>query len=101
MTCDDVSVRCEAPDTSRISAILPRGAGHQFVWYADSCSGVPDAPHEATFVAVNAVVARLEPPPEFICFPGDEIAGLTTDVEALRRQWRHWLDHEMAWFDQS
>jgi hypothetical protein len=84
-----------------IPALLPRGAGHQFVCYADSCSGVPGAPHEATFAAVNAVVRRLRPQPEFICFPGDEIAGLTADDDELRRQWRYWLDHESAWLDRS
>jgi hypothetical protein len=85
-----------------IPSLVPRwGQGHQFVCYADSCSGVPGAPHEATFAAVNAVVARLEPQPEFICFPGDEIRGLTTDVKQLRGQWRHWLEHEMAWLDRD
>jgi len=84
-----------------LRALMPRGAGHQFVIYADSCSGVPGAPHETTFASVNRIVARLTPVPEFICFPGDEIAGLATDDEALRRQWRHWLEHEMAWLDRS
>jgi hypothetical protein len=84
-----------------IPALLPRGAGHQFVCYADSCSGVAGAPHEATFAAVNAVVRRLRPHPEFICFPGDEIIGLTADDVELRRQWRYWLDHEMAWLDRA
>lgn len=57
--------------------------------------------HAATFASVNAVVRRLEPPPEFIAFPGDEIIGLTTDDEELRRQWRFWLDQEMGWLDRS
>jgi hypothetical protein len=83
----------------QIRALVPRGPGHQFVCYADSCSGVPGAPHEATFASVNAVVARLSPRPEFICFPGDEIAGLTADDDVLRAQWRHWLDREMDWLD--
>src|SRR5688572_9284332 len=82
-----------------IRALVPRGAGHQFVWYADSCSGMPGAPHEKTLAAVNAVVRKLRPQPEFICFPGDEIIGLTADEGELRRQWRYWLDHEMAWLD--
>jgi hypothetical protein len=85
-----------------IQAVVPRGgAGHQFVCYADSCSGVPGAPHEATFAAVNAVVARLSPQPEFICFPGDEIRGLTTDGEVLRSQWRTWFEQEMSWLDRQ
>jgi hypothetical protein len=84
-----------------IPALLPRGDGHQFVLYADACSGVPGAPHAATFAAVNAVVRRLWPSPGFILFPGDEIIGLTPDPEALRAQWRHWLDVEMAWLDRA
>ncbi|HET9016723.1 MAG TPA: metallophosphoesterase [Thermomicrobiaceae bacterium] len=90
-----------APGGSAIPALTSRGPGHQFVCYADCCSGVPGASHEAAFAAVNAVVARLRPRPEFIAFPGDEVIGLTADVDALRRQWRHWLDVEMAWLDPS
>ncbi len=84
---------------NRIPALLPRGDGHQFVVYADSCSGVQGALHETTFAAVNAVIQRLEPPPEFICFPGDEIRGLVADDDLLREQWRYWFEHEMAWHD--
>lgn len=85
-----------------IRAILPRGTeGHQFVCYADACSGVPGAPHEATFAAVNAVVSQLRPPPEFICFPGDEIIGLAADDDTLREHWRYWFDTEMAWLDRT
>jgi hypothetical protein len=36
-----------------------------------------------------------------ISFPGDEIIGLTADADALRTQWRHWLDHEMGWLDRQ
>jgi hypothetical protein len=85
-----------------IQALVPRDdSGFQFVCYADACSGVPGAPHEASFAAVNAVVARLRPQPEFICFPGDEIRGLTGDTETLREQWAHWLRHEMSWLDRQ
>jgi hypothetical protein len=45
------------------------------------------------------VIARLDPQPQFICFPGDEISGLVADDQALRRQWGYWLTHEMAWLD--
>ena len=87
---------------SPIPALLPRaGIGHQFVCYADSCSGVPGGPHEATFAAVNEVVSRLRPQPEFICFPGDELSGLTADEEALRSQWRHWFQAEMGWLERD
>jgi hypothetical protein len=82
-----------------IPALLPRGAGHQFVLYGDACSGIPGALHERNFAAVNAVLRRLAPQPEFILFPGDEIIGLTADAESLRAQWRHWLDREMGWLD--
>lgn len=82
-----------------IAALLPRGPGHQFVVYGDSCSGVAGALHEKTFASVNAVVRRVEPPPQFILFLGDEIAGLSADADELRAQWRHWLDREMGWLD--
>jgi hypothetical protein len=82
-----------------IPALLPRGDGHQFVLYGDACSGVPGAPHEQTFAAANAVVRRLAPKPQFVVFPGDEIAGLTPHPDQLRSQWRHWLDQEMGWLD--
>jgi len=84
-----------------IPALLPRGNGHQFLLYGDSCSGVPGALHEKTFASVNAVVKRLKPQPEFILFPGDEIIGLTPDADALRSQWRYWFDTEMAWLDRA
>jgi hypothetical protein len=82
-----------------ILALQPRGAGHQFLLYGDSCSGVPDALHEKKFSEVNAVVRRLQPAPEFIIFPGDEIIGLTPDRDQLVAQWRHWIDNEMRWLD--
>ena len=85
--------------SSAIPALLPRGPGHQFVVYGDACSGVPGAPHERSFAEINAVIRRLSPQPEFIIFTGDEIRGLTADPNELRHQWRHWLDHEMAWLD--
>ena len=84
-----------------IAALTPRTLGHQFVIYSDACSGVPEAPHERTFAAVNAVVRRLDPQPEFIVFPGDEIVGLTADRDRLRAQWRHWLEQEMGWLDRT
>src|SRR5262249_51260537 len=84
-----------------IPAILPRGKGHQFVVYGDACSGVPGAAHEQNFAAVNAVVRRLTPHPEFIIFAGDEIVGLTASEAQLRSQWGHWLTNEMAWLDRG
>ncbi|MFV0298091.1 MAG: metallophosphoesterase family protein [Hyphomicrobiaceae bacterium] len=84
-----------------IPALIPRGAGHQFVLYGDACSGVPGALHEQTFATVNAVVQRLGPRPEFIIFPGDEIIGLVEDRAGLLAQWRHWREHEMGWLDRD
>lgn len=84
-----------------IPALTATAQGHQFVVYADACSGVPGALHEGTFAAVNRVIQRLDPQPEFIAFPGDEIRGLTADADELRAQWRHWFDHEMAWLDRA
>lgn len=81
-----------------IPALVPRdSAGFQFACYSDCCSGVPGGAHESTFAAVNAAVSRLDPQPEFICFPGDEVRGLTASAEELRRQWRYWTDVEMGW----
>lgn len=85
--------------SARLPALLPRGPGHQFVVYGDSCSGIAGTLHEKTFASVNAVVQRLEPPPEFVAFLGDEVAGYTADRSELEAQWRHWLDREMAWLD--
>ena len=87
----------EGAGAGRITSLLPRGPGHRFVFYGDACSGIPDAPHERNFAAINSVLQRLTPPPEFLLFLGDEIAGLTPDPDELRAQWRHWLEQEMAW----
>jgi hypothetical protein len=43
----------------------------------------------------------LNPKPEFICFPGDHIDGYTKDYDALRAQWKYWLDTEMSWLDHT
>lgn len=74
---------------------------HRFVVYGDCCSGIPGALHEETAASVNRVVAALRPQPDFVCFLGDEVMGLTTNEEDLRAQWRYWLDHEMAWLDRA
>ncbi len=84
-----------------IPALLPRGPGHQFLVYGDSCSGVAEGRHEATFAAVNRVARLLAPAPEFVTFLGDEIIGLTADADKLRAQWRYWLDVETAWLDRT
>lgn len=86
---------------ARIPAVAPRGPGHRFALYGDACSGIPGALHERTFTSVNAVAVRLDPEPEFVVFPGDEITGLTRDEAALRAQWRHWFEVEMTWLDRT
>lgn len=97
---DEIEGEYERPaGGQQISALLPRGQGHQFVVYGDACSGVAGSLHERTFASMNAAVRRLAPSPEFILFLGDEIAGYTADADTLRQQWRHWLDHEMGWLD--
>jgi hypothetical protein len=79
-------------------ALLPRGGtGHHFVFYADCCSGVPNAPNATSHAAVNRVVARIQPRPEFIAFPGDAVTGYVNDYTALRQQWDYWWNTEMAW----
>ena len=84
-----------------IEALLARGPGHRFAAYGDCCSGVPGGPYEANFAAMNAVLQRLAPGPEFILFPGDHVMGGTEDPDELRAQWRYFFDHEMAWLDQA
>ncbi|MEQ8657471.1 MAG: hypothetical protein RIC24_09215 [Hyphomicrobiales bacterium] len=54
-----------------------------------------------THAAINAVVRRLNPAPEFVVFPGDEVIGLTNDEAELRKQWDYWLNHEMDWLDRD
>ncbi len=81
---------------------MPRDeGGHRFVVYADSCSGVPGHTHEENLIRINDVIASLDPAPQFICFPGDEIQGLTGDEDFLKAQWSYWLDTEMAWLDRE
>lgn len=89
-------------ESGPIAALLPRSnGGHQFVVYADCTSGRPGTPHGRNFAAVNRIVARLRPQPNFICFPGDHILGSTKDYAAVRDQWDYWLKSEMAWLDRD
>jgi len=82
----------------KIQAILPReNIGHQFVVFADSCAGVPDQINSNNLADVCNSIKKIDPLPEFICFPGDEIEGLTNDERKLNQQWDHWLNREMSW----
>lgn len=84
-----------------IPALTPRGEGVQFLAYGDSCSGVPGTPDTEAHLRMAAVLSRLDPAPELVVFPGDEIRGLTDDADDLRAQWRHWFDVEMARLDRE
>ncbi|MCY3781391.1 MAG: metallophosphoesterase [Chloroflexi bacterium] len=75
--------------------------GHQIVVYGDSCSGVAGALHEKNFQQVNETICALEDAPDFVCFLGDEIMGLTIDRDELRRQWRYFFERELAWLDRG
>ena len=88
-------------ERSSIPTLPAAAGGQQFVIYGDSCSGLPGALHEGTFRQVNAVIRALARAPQFICFPGDEIMGLTSDAAALRRQWQHFSQREMDWLDRG
>ena len=89
------------PGRSSIPTIKPADTGHHFVIYSDSCSGLPGTLHEQNFRQINEVIAALDQAPQFICFPGDEIMGLTTDRDRLRRQWTYYFEKELAWLDRA
>ena len=83
-----------------IPALMPRaGTGFQFVAYGDCCIGPPEPgrDHEQHLAAVHAVMHRLQPRPDFVCFLGDMIWGLTRehgpnfDAEALEAEWQRVL----------
>ncbi|MBS0264784.1 MAG: metallophosphoesterase [Planctomycetes bacterium] len=87
-----------AAETAPLPALLPRDSqGRHFVFYADCCSGIAGTGNEQNHAAVNRVVARLQPGPEFIAFPGDAVMGYLTDPAPLRQQWDYWWNTEMAW----
>jgi hypothetical protein len=88
----------------QLSALLTRSqSGHQFVVYGDCCIGPPEPgrDHEQHLAAVHAVLQRLDPKPEFVCFMGDMIWGLTsdhrpcTDAQILRAEWDRVLANQM------
>src|SRR5215469_5114914 len=74
--------------------------GHRFILVGDCCSGIPGGPHEAVFAALGARMAALTPVPDFLCFLGDHVEGLT-DEPTLRAQWRYWLEQEFAWAERG
>jgi hypothetical protein len=74
-----------------IPGLVPRGEGHQFVLYADSCSGVPGEVEVERHQRVTEAVSRLRPRPEFIGFPGDAVLD-----GADPAQWERWFA-EISW----
>jgi len=85
-----------------IPALTPRSNhGHQFVCYADCCSGIPATLHETNFAAVNAVVSHLAAQTRVHLLSGRRDQGLVADSDELRQQWHHWFEHEMAWLDRE
>ena len=83
-----------------IPALMPRAeTGVQFVAYGDCCIGPPEPGrnHEQHLAAVHTVLHRLQPRPDFVCFLGDMIWGLTRehgpnfDAEALDAEWQRVL----------
>ena len=83
-----------------IPALMPRTeTGGQFVAYGDCCIGPPEPGrnHEQHLPAVHTVLHRLQPRPDFVCFLGDMIWGLTRehgpnfDAEALEAEWQRVL----------
>jgi calcineurin-like phosphoesterase family protein len=88
-------LQVRAATTRSIKAMKPQPGGIQFVMYADSTSGRPDGPNALDLAALNRLILRLSPAPEFIVFPGDHIGG-SENLEEHRRQWRYFLDTEMA-----
>jgi len=79
-----------------VTAILPRGKGHNFVWMGDCTSGIPGARHEKNFAAVNKLLLALDPEPDHLVFLGDDIMGYTNDEAELRGQWKHFLGNEFT-----
>jgi hypothetical protein len=85
--------------TELITALVPHGDGHQFVFYGNCCSGIPGEPSEKNFARVNAVLQRLTPAPDFIVFLGDHIVGPYAKTHPIQEQWSYWLNKEMSWLD--
>ena len=92
------------PKSETLPSLLQRTeSGYHFVAYGDCCIGPPEPGrgHEEHLAAVHRVMQRLDPHPQFVCFLGDLIWGLTDehgpnhDGEALRDEWRVRLTQEM------
>lgn len=92
----------QAADSDLIPALIPHDPdGHQFVAYGDCCSGIRGGGSEKIFAAVNDVVRRLMPQPDFYCWLGDSLADSREEAAELRAEWDYWLNVEMGWLDKS
>ena len=94
----------QEPKSVTLQSLLPRTErGYHFVAYGDCCIGPPEPGlgHEEHLAAVHRVMHRLDPRPQFVCFLGDLIWGLTQehgpnhDGESVRHEWRVKLPREM------
>ncbi len=90
--------------SATLRSLLPRSEqGCHFVAYGDCCIGPPEPGrgHEEHLAAVHRVMHRLDPRPQFACFLGDLIWGLTRehgpnyDGQSLRQEWIDKLSREM------
>ena len=71
---------------------------HQFIIYSDSCSGVAGTEYADNLRKINQHIVDICPAPDFICFSGDEIIGLTNNELKLQEQWDYWKNTEMKYF---
>jgi hypothetical protein len=62
--------------------------------FADSCSGIPGAPSEASLRALADSILAHAGPADAICYLGDHVSGYTESEAELRNQWRHFLETE-------
>jgi hypothetical protein len=72
-----------------IPALTSPTGGRQFVLIGDSHT----VSEGSQFQAINTVIERLQPAPEFICLAGDHIWGWTEDVTIVNEQWQQWFAH--------
>src|SRR5262249_4747955 len=65
----------------------------RFVFYGDSCSGIPGTIHSRNLAGIHRSILAQDPRADILVFLGDHIDGIT-DAETLRRQWRYFFDRE-------
>ena len=98
--------------TQHIKPLMPKGDGHQFVFYGDCASGIPGQLWGKNFSRVNSVLQQQRPEPEFIVFLGDHILGSFAKMFAgplgieeqwwdIKKQWHHWFTKQMDWLDST